>query len=167
MAQKFILTIALGAMVALSSVSPLNAQGTSIALTSSTYDNTLPVEVTADALNVAQASNTAEFIGNAKAIQGDMRLGADKVIVTYNQEQSAIETVVATGDVVFTNGTEVAEASKAVYRLGSSEVVLTGNVLLLQGPNAISGDTLTLDLNTNKGSMRGHVKTVFVPKTDK
>ena len=167
MAQKFILAIALGVMVALSSVSPLSAEGTSIALTPSTYNNSLPVEVTADALNVAQASNTAEFVGNAKAIQGDMRLGADKVVVTYNQEQSAIETVIATGNVVFTNGTEVAEANKAVYRLGSSAVVLTGNVLLLQGPNAISGDTLTLDLNTNKGSMRGHVKTVFVPKTDK
>jgi len=165
MAQKILLAFALGVMTAISIISPLNAQGTAIALTPSSYNNALPVEVTADALNVAQASNSAEFSGNAKAIQGDMRLGADKITVTYNQEQSAIETVIAIGNVVFTNGAEVAEANKAVYRLGSSAVVLTGNVLLLQGPNAISGDALTLDLVTNKGSMQGNVKSVFIPKT--
>ena len=167
MAQKILLAFALGAMAALSSLSPLHAQGTSIALTPGIYNNALPVEVTADELTVAQESNSAEFVGNAKAVQGDMALSADKVVVKYNQEQSSIEIVVATGNVVFTNGTEVAEAAKAVYQLGSSQVVLTGNVLLLQGPNAISGDALTLDLNTNKGSMRGNVKTVFIPKTDK
>ncbi len=165
MVKIILLAFVLGAATLFAPVSFAVAQGASIALTPGNYDNSLPVEVTADMLNVAQAENTAEFVGNAKAIQGDMRLGADKVVVKYNQEQSAIETVTATGNVVFTNGTEVAEAQKAVYRLGSSNVVLTGNVLLLQGANAISGDSLTLDLTTNKGSMRGNVKTVFVPKT--
>lgn len=165
MAKNILLAFALGAITALSTISPLYAQGTAISLSPSTYDNALPVEVTADALNVAQAANSAEFVGNAKAVQGDMQLGADKIVVTYNQEQSAIDMVTATGNVVFTNGAEVAEANKAVYRLGSSAVVLTGNVLLLQGLNAISGDALTLDLVTNKGSMRGNVKSVFVPKS--
>jgi len=165
MAKKILLAFFLGAVALLAPSFPVTAQGTTIALTPGNYDNSLPVEVTADALNVVQAANTAEFVGNAKAVQGDLRLGANKVVLTYNPEQSAIETVVATGDVVFTNGNETAEAQKAVYRLGNSNVVLTGNVLLLQGANAISGDSLTLDLTTNNGSMRGHVKTVFVPKT--
>lgn len=165
MAKIFLLAFALCAASLFAPVSLAVAQGASIALTPGNFDNSLPVEVTADMLNVAQAENTAEFLGNAKAIQGDLRLAADKVVVKYNPEQSAIETVTATGNVVFTNGTEVAEAQKAVYRLGSSNVVLTGSVLLLQGANAISGDNLTLDLTTNKGSMRGNVKTVFVPKT--
>lgn len=165
MANNNLLAFTLGALVCLTPLAPVLAQETTIALTAGNYDNSMPVEVTADTLNVTQAENTAEFIGNAKAVQGDLTLAADKVVVKYNPKQSTIDLVVASGNVVFTNGTEVAEATKAVYRLGTSSVVLTGNVLLLQGPSAISGDNLTLDLITNKGSMRGNVKTVFVPKT--
>ena len=106
MAHKILLAFTFCVAAALNPLSAANAQGTSIALTAGNYDNSLPVEVTADALNVAQASNSAEFVGNAKAIQGDMRLAADKVVVKYNQEQSSIEQVIATGNVVFTNGTE-------------------------------------------------------------
>ncbi len=158
--------LALCAVFQLSVFSPSVAQEASISLSPTTFDSGLPIEVTSDVLNVTQESNTAVFLGNAKAVQGDMRLAAEEILVKYDQGQGGIEFVEATRNVVFTNGAEIAEANKGVYRLGSGEVVLTGNVLLLQGQNTISGDALTLDLTTNKGSMRGNVKTVFVPKND-
>ena len=67
---------------------------------------------------------------------------------------------------VFTNGAEVAEAQRGIYRVASGRIDLAGNVVLVQGPNAISGDALTLDLTTSKGTMTGNVKTVFIPQND-
>ena len=142
-----------------------NAQ-TGIALSPVATDSNEPVEVTAENLTVEQETNTAVFTGNARVVQGQLIFSAQKILVRYNAEQSGIETVEASTNVTFTNGVEVAEAQSGTYNVGSGTILLSGNVLLLQGPNAISGDQLNLDLATNRGQMSGNVKTVFVPKTD-
>lgn len=143
------------------------AQGTGISISPTAVDGSQPVEVTADSLTVEQASNMAIFTGNAKAVQGELVLSADSIKVIYNAEQSAIETVEATTNVLFTNGAEVAEAQRGIYKVASGMLNLVGNVTLVQGPNAISGDALSLDLTTSKGTMTGNVKSVFIPQSDK
>lgn len=154
------------AVVAALAAGPAFAQGTGIALSPIEVDGNEPVEVTADNLTVEQNSNSATFVGNARVVQGQLILAANKIKVRYNAEQSAIESVVATTNVMFTNGSEIAEAQSGVYTIGSGTVDLKGDVVLVQGVNAISGDVLKLDLKTNRGTMSGNVKTVFVPKTD-
>jgi len=157
--RNFVVVLALAA-------GPVFAQGTGIALSPTQIDAKQPVEVTAESLTVEQSSNSALFSGNARVVQGDLILAAHRILVKYNSDQSAIESVTATSNVMFTNGTEVAEAQNAVYVIGSSSVSLKGDVLLVQGANAISGDNLILDLKTNSGKMSGNVKTVFLPKSD-
>lgn len=142
------------------------AQGTGISLSRTDVDSRQPVEVTADNLTVTQTENTAVFEGNAKVVQGELVLTADSITVNYNATQSAIDTVEAKTNVIFTNGTEVAEAQYGVYTVAAGTIKLSGDVVLVQGPNAISGDTLSLDLATSKGTMSGNVKTVFVPEGD-
>ncbi|MBC6443230.1 MAG: LptA/OstA family protein [Rhodobacteraceae bacterium] len=140
------------------------AQGTSISISPTPRDNSLPVEVTADNLTVEQTTNSAVFTGNAKVVQGALVLSANSIMVRYNNEQSAIDLVEATTNVIFSNGAEMAEARRGIYRVASGRIDLTGDVLLVQGSNAISGDALTLDLNTSTGAMTGNVKSVFIPK---
>ena len=142
------------------------AQGTGISLSPVKIDASQAVEVTADNLTVEQDSNSATFSGNARVVQGELILAANKIQVRYNAEQSAIERVIATSNVMFTNGAEVAEAQSGTYFVNTGMVDLKGDVVLLQGINAISRDALKLDLNTSKGPMSGNVKTVFVPKND-
>lgn len=153
-------------LIAALAAGPAFAQGTGIALSPIEVDGSQPVEVTADNLTVEQNSNSATFEGNARVVQGDLILAANKIQVRYNDTQSAIESVIATSNVMFSNGSEVAEAQNGIYTIGSGVVKLTGDVVLVQGVNAISGDALNLDLKTNRGTMNGNVKTVFVPKTD-
>jgi lipopolysaccharide export system protein LptA len=146
--------------------SPVLAQGTGIALSPIEIDSGAPVEVTADNLTVEQNSNSATFEGNARVVQGELILAAKTIMVRYNTEQSAIESVTATTNVMFTNGSEIAEAQQGIYTIGSGTVNLSGDVVLVQGNNAMSGDALKLDLTTNRGTMSGNVKTIFVPKSD-
>lgn len=138
------------------------AQGTQLAFGGLRADPSQPVEVTADALDVDQADGTAVFSGNVVVGQGEMRLSATRVQVIYDTEKSAIARLIATGDVVLVNGPDAAEADAADYTIDTGIVIMTGNVLLTQGPNALSSEKLTVDLTTGTARMTGRVKTIFV-----
>lgn len=139
------------------------AQQAAISLSTPTQNAQTPVEITADRLEVQQASGTAEFRGNAKAAQGDLRLAAGVILVRYSKDGKGIDRIEARNGVTFTNGIEIAEAREATFLVSSRDLKLSGDVVLVQGNTAISGDVLDLDLATNSGVVTGNVKTIFVP----
>lgn len=126
-------------------------------------DPTLPVEVTSETLNVNQEDGTAEFLGNVIVIQGEMRLTAERVLVIYNEAQSAIERMEATENVVLVSPPDAAEGDWAEYTIDSGVIEMKGNVLLTQGPSVISGDEMIANLNTGLATMSGRVKTILQP----
>lgn len=137
------------------------AQETRVSFGSIQVDPTLPVEVTADALNVDQETGEAVFDGNVLIAQGDMRLSAPRVLVVYNTETSAIARMEATGGVTLVNGPDAAESERADYTIDSGVIVMTGNVLLTQGPSALTSDKMTVNLSTGSAQMVGRVKTIL------
>jgi lipopolysaccharide export system protein LptA len=140
------------------------AQGTEVSFGAIRADKDLPVEVTADQLNVNQNDGTAIFTGNVIVIQGEMRLTAPRLQVEYGTEdQSEIESLHATGGVTMVSGPEAAEAQEAVYTVAAGEVVLTGDVLLTQKGSTMSGQQLFVNLDTGTGRMEGRVKTILLP----
>ncbi|MGR3563391.1 lipopolysaccharide transport periplasmic protein LptA [Phaeobacter sp. 22II1-1F12B] len=124
-------------------------------------DPTLPVEVTADSLDVNQADGSAEFKGNVRIGQGEMRISAQRVLVIYNQDQSTIQRMEAVGDVVLVSGPDAAEADRADYSIDTGVIVMTGNVLLTQGANALSSNNMTVNLTTGTAQMNGRVRTIL------
>ncbi|WP_116086252.1 lipopolysaccharide transport periplasmic protein LptA [Tropicimonas sp. IMCC34011] len=149
---------------------PLHAQGTGIAF-GTPQDGDQPVEVTAEELQLDQAAGTAVFSGNVIVGQGDMRLTAPRVDVTYatdadGNSTGGIDRLHATGGVTLTSGGEAAEGQEAVYTVGSGQVVMTGDVLLTQGQNALAGEKLTVGLDDGQGVMEGNVRVVFQPQDE-
>lgn len=124
-------------------------------------DPTLPVEVTSETLNVNQQNGSAEFVGNVVVVQGEMRLTAERVLVIYNQERSAIDRLEATENVVLVSPPDAAEGDWAEYTIDSGVIVMRGNVLLTQGPSVISGDQMNANLTTGTATMTGRVKTIL------
>jgi lipopolysaccharide export system protein LptA len=149
-----VMSVLLGAVAAA-------AEGTSVAFGAIKADPTLPVEVTADNLDVDQSDGSAEFTGNVLIVQGEMRLSAKRVLVIYNQSQSGIQRLEATGDVVLVNGPDAAEANRADYTIDSGVIVMSGNVLLTQGANALTSDKMTVHLTDGTARMAGRVKTIL------
>jgi len=139
----------------------VSAQGTSVAFGAIKADPSLPVEVTADTLDVNQENGSAEFKGNVLVGQGEMRLSATRVLVIYNQEQSGIERLEATGNVVLVNGPDAAQAQRADYTIDTGIIVMTGDVLLTQGQNALTSNKMTVNLITGTAQMVGRVKTIL------
>lgn len=140
------------------------AQGTGVALGGFDYDRDQPVEITADSLDVNQGDGTAVFDGNVVIGQGGVRLSAGKVVVEYGQGQDGtneVKRLLASGGVTLVSQTEAAEAQTAIYSVEEGTVTLSGSVLVTQGPTAISGDSMVVNLETGDGTVEGNVRTLL------
>ncbi|AXC49159.1 lipopolysaccharide transport periplasmic protein LptA [Paracoccus suum] len=127
-------------------------------------DTKSPVEVTSDRLSVNQADGTATFGGNVVISQGEMRLKAADVTVVYaGNDRRRISKLRATGGVTLVNGPDAAEAREASYDVEAGTVTLTGDVLLSQGDNVLSGQTMVVNLADGTASVEGRVRSVLQP----
>ena len=146
--------------LALICAAPVFAQ-TNINFGAITADPTAPLEITADNLSIDQTTGTAIFIGSVVVGQGDLRLNAARVQVIYNDASGDISRLSASGGVTFVTATEAAESSTAEYNLDAGTLMLVGDVLLTQGANAISSDTMRINLSDGSAQMEGRVRTIF------
>lgn len=140
------------------------AQGAQVAFGNTQQDSNLPVEVTAETLDVNQNDNTAVFTGNVVIGQGEMRLSAPRVLVVYKADQSGIQRLEASGGVTIVSGQDAAEGREADYDIDSGMIELRGNVLLVQGPQALTSDKMAVDTRAGTARMTGRVKTVLQPE---
>lgn len=144
------------------------AQGTSVPFGGLKHDASEKIEIAADSLVVSQGNANAEFKGSVKAGQGTLKIEADRLLVEYDADSDgsatgAIHTMTAFENVVLSNGSEAAQANEAVYKVADGTVRMTGDVILTQGRNAISGNVLNIDLNTGDAVFEGRVRTILEP----
>lgn len=161
-----VLTATVLAATVLAAAAPATAQETTVPFGES-HDATLPVEITSESLQLDQAGGTAVFTGDVRVGQGQFRLAADRIQVFYvsgsGDAQGTVERMEADGNVTLTNGEEAAQGARAVYQVASGIVDMSGDVLLTQGPNALSSQTLHIDLNRGTAQLDGRVRTIFTP----
>ena len=127
------------------------------------YDARQPVEVTADTLTIDQSTGQAVFSGNVIVHQGDLRMAAGEVRVIYSETEGrrAVDEVVATGGVLVTRGADAAEGREARFDVASAMLTMSGDVLVTQGPTAVAGDRMVVNMRTGNGSVEGRVRTVL------
>jgi lipopolysaccharide export system protein LptA len=122
-----------------------------------------PIEIDADQLVVERTDGTAEFSGNVKVVQGDMRLTSDRLKVNYDEaeksnEDGGVTEIKANGKVTILYGTDTATGNEAIYDVPAKKVRLNGNVTLVRGENVLRGDGLVFDLVTGNASLTASAK---------
>ncbi|WP_233589003.1 LptA/OstA family protein [Falsigemmobacter faecalis] len=137
------------------------AQGTALGFSGLKQDPGAPVEVTSETLSIDRDAGRAILEGDVLVIQGDMRLTAPRVEVIYGTEGQQIKEIHAQGGVTIVTAADAAEAREARYDVATGGLVMSGNVLLTQGPSTISGERMVADLRAGTGRMEGRVKTLF------
>ena len=157
--MRQILTLVSIILLTLNASFPAVAQ-TSLLLGSVRIDPNSPMNMTSDKLSISQADGSARFEGNVVIGQGDMRISAELVIVTYLAE-GGIDQLTASGGVTFVTKSNEAESETADYSLTNNTLVMNGNVLLKQGQNAISAETMNVDLATGSAILTGRVRTIL------
>lgn len=113
--------------------------------------------------------NTVTLRGKAEILQGQNRLRADSISGLNQTGESRIE---ATGNVYFVTPTETIRGDRAIYTTANDTVVITGDVILSQGQNVLTGASLTYNINTGSARMEGapagasgnRVRGVFYPE---
>lgn len=140
---------------------PANAQGALVAFGDVKQNTDQPVEVEADTLAINQEDGTATFSGNVLIVQGEMRLSAANVQVYYHAESKRIERLHATGGVTVVSGDDAAEGQEANYNIDTGNIVMNGNVLLVQGQNVLSAAHMTINTKAGTAQMGGRVKTIL------
>ena len=108
--------------------------------------------------------NTVTLRGRAELIQGDNRLRADSVSGLNTSGESRIE---ASGNVYFVTPEQTIRGDRAVYTPANDTIVLTGDVILTQGQNVMTGGRLTYNTRTEAAQMdgAGRVQGVFYPSS--
>lgn len=123
-----------------------------------------PVEITADQLEITQSASNAQFAGNVLVIQGGLRLSSDLLTVEYVQgDKTKIDRLIAEGNVLLSTPAEAAESARAVYTLTSQQLEMTGDVVLTQAGNVMSGEALIVNIADGTGRMDGRVRTILQP----
>ena len=100
------------------------------------HDANLPIEITADSLEVQQEQQLAIFRGTVDAVQGEMNLRADVLVVHYRpreDNQNSISLIEAEGSVFVSSPTEMAQGDRGTYDVDAQVVTLDGAVVLTQG----------------------------------
>ena len=141
------------------------AQGMEIQLGDTLQLSGQQLEVTADLLEVDQASGVTIFSGNVLAVQDTLRLRADRIRLEYSGDSATdatrIDRLEASGGVTLVTDHEAVEAERAVYVLDAQTLEMEGGVVFVQGVNVLSGDRFFADLRAGTGRMQGRVRTVI------
>ncbi|HEY4343612.1 MAG TPA: lipopolysaccharide transport periplasmic protein LptA [Parvibaculum sp.] len=122
-----------------------------------------PIEIEADTLEVEDKKQTATFIGNVVAVQGETKLRSERLQATYapdaNGGRTQVKEIYATGNVhVLSKDDQSADGEWARYTVADRKIVMGDNVVLSQGKNVIRGTKLFIDLNTGRSRVAGNAE---------
>jgi lipopolysaccharide export system protein LptA len=138
-----------------------------------------PIDITADNGTYDNATCESTWTGSAEVLQGNTRLRAREIRAFMKHKAAsaadqsscgAAERIEADGDVYYVTPDQNARGDHAVYSADANLIVMTGDVILVQGKNVVHGDRLTIHTQTRAAQMEsaaqgrgtpGRVRAVF------
>ena len=122
------------------------------------HDANAPVTFDAQRLEVLDAQNQAIATGDVRVEQGDMRLRADRIRLTYTRAKDSdpvVRRMDAEGNVRLTTPSESATGRYGIYDVDRRILTMVGNVVLSRSQSVLRGNRLSIDLNSGKSSLDG------------
>ncbi len=129
------------------------------ALAQTRHDSAAPIDFGADHIELQDKANRAILSGSVTVRQAEMTLSAARMTVAYTGQvvdgSPQVSRLDASGGVTITRPDQSARSQYAVYDLQRREVIMLGNVSLVQGGNPVSGGRLRINLDTGKAYLDG------------
>ena len=115
--------------------------------------NAKQIRIVSDKLEILRHDNISIFSGNVYAIENNLEIWSQKLIVLSNKDQTKINEISAQDDVrILKNGLSII-GNKAKYYPINNTLTVTGQVRVMQNKNIILCDEIVVDL-TNSSSIR-------------
>ncbi len=138
-----------------------------------------PIQIEAAELEMRDKKNEATFSGNVKVVQGDTTMTSKTLVVFYDSASapaaaaptaagkakaakaapmqsatpgpggsSSIKRLEASGNVVVTQKDQVVTGDTAIFDTKTNLITMLGGIVLTQGKNVLRGDRLLVDMTT-------------------
>ena len=142
-----------------------------------------PMDISADNGAFDNAACESTWSGAAEVLQGTARLRASTIHAYFKKKPGAptpepastgggalglpgggqsncgaTERIEADGDVFYVTPEQVARGDHAVYSADAGQIVMTGDVIVVQGKNVIHGDRLVIQVATHQAQMESAAK---------
>jgi len=125
-----------------------------------------PINIKSDSLSLDYKNKIIVWIGNVHAIQSGSDLVCDVMHVYYGVDFNDIKSVVADHNVKITQGGRWSTSDHAVLDQTARTVTMTGNPVIHDGPDQITGSKVLVYLDTQKSVVEG-ARAVIFPHKDK
>ena len=130
--------------------------------------NAKQIKITSDKLEIIRADNLSIFSGNVHALEGNLEIWSEKLIITSSDDEKIIEKVDALNNVKIFRDELYIEGNKAKYDPIMNTLIVFGEVKVQQNENFILCDEIVVDLKKSSSIMRGgstnRVKALIVSK---
>lgn len=143
-----------------------------------------PMDISADSSTFVNSACESTWSGAAEVLQGTTRLRADVIRAFFKKKPGAAgggpsaqgggsvggvpggpqsncgatERIEAEGDVFYVTPDQDARGDRAVYTADNDQIVMTGNVIVMQGKNVLHGDRLVIHVATREAQMESNAK---------
>ncbi|TCK60854.1 lipopolysaccharide transport periplasmic protein LptA [Seleniivibrio woodruffii] len=129
-----------------------------------------PIKILSDYMKYTGSDNTSRFSGNVVVTDGEMRVSADNMDVTFDKSNNVKE-INAQGNVKIEKEGLLALSDRAKLFAAEEMAVLSSNVRVWQGDNYLEGEKVTLYNENNRifvdRGTNNRVKIIIAPKEAK
>ena len=115
------------------------------------------INIVSNELNVDMDQRTSTFTGDVYANDENLKVWSNKMIIIFKKDKDEIKEILASGNVKIirlSKGSEI-YGDIANYFLEDEIITVTGNVLVKENNNQVSGSKLTVDLKSSSSIMVG------------
>ncbi|GEM_PF-2227241 len=124
-----------------------------------------PINIQSDQLALDYKGKAVLFSGHVHAIQSGSEMTCDTLHVNYEQNFKDVKDMTADGNVRISQGGRYSTSDHAVMNEKVNTVVLTGNPVVHDGPDQITGDRITVYLKTGKSIVEHAHALIYRDKT--
>ncbi len=139
----------------------------------------IPIHLTSDRLVIDEKKSIIVFEGRVVVNRDDVTIMGDKLSI-YGKPGEAIKSdkpigeqidrIEIEGNVKIVQGDRVALSNKAIYYVSSQKILLTGNPVVSQGQDRLSGQMITIYLKERKSVVEGGkekpVEVILTPSSE-
>ena len=118
--------------------------------------NAKQIKIASDKLEILRQDNISIFSGNVYAVENNLEIWSQKLIVLSNKDETKIKEINAQDDVrILKNGLSVT-GNNAKYHPSNNKLTVIGQVKVMQNENIILCDEIVLDLTNSSSIMKSH-----------
>ena len=104
------------------------------------------IKISSEKLNVYRDNNISVFSGNVYAEDDSIKLWSDKISVFYDDANKSVNEIIAENNVKIIANDLTAFGNFSKYQVDIEELLLEGDVIVIEKDNKIHCDQLILDL---------------------